>query len=169
MEGKKYRALGEDCHAVSEVVGQVLMIAIVVLAFSSIAVVIFSDVVVNPPHTPHTDLQANLQNSTADPDDYTLYIFHMGGEVIDLNDTKIVYLNANRQTDAFTDLRNHSFPQEGHELENETLMLGDYIKFDIPRDKLTFTNSGTTDMYFVYTPSQQIIQKFTLQSGKWGK
>jgi len=49
VKGKKYRALGEDCQAVSEVVRQVLMIAIVVLAFSSIAIVIFSDVVVNPP------------------------------------------------------------------------------------------------------------------------
>ncbi len=43
MEGRRHRALREDCQAVSEVVGQVLMIAIVVLAFSSIAVVIFSD------------------------------------------------------------------------------------------------------------------------------
>ena len=81
MEGKKYRALREDCQAVSEVVGQVLMIAIVVLAFSSIAIVIFSDVVVNPPHTPHTDLQESI-----DPTNNRLYIFHVGGEAIDLKE-----------------------------------------------------------------------------------
>ena len=74
MEGKKYRALGEDCQAVSEVVGQVLMIAIVVLAFSSIAVVIFSDVVVNPPHTPHTDLQEKIDPMPI------LYIFQSVGK-----------------------------------------------------------------------------------------
>jgi len=162
VKGKKYRALGEDCQAVSEVVGQVLMIAIVVLAFSSIAIVICSDVVINPPHTPHTDLQANLQPSNSNNTNYTLCVLHTGGEAIDLKNAKIAYLNASRQTDYFNNLEDVSFSREGHESENGNLMLGDFIKFDIPRNNLTFTEYGTIDMYFVYTPSQQVIQKFTL-------
>ncbi len=155
MEGKKYRALGEDCQAVSEVVGQVLMIAIVVLAFSSVAVVIFSDLVVNPPHTPHTDLQANLQN-TSNKNIYTLYIFHTGGEVIDLNDT-IVYLSASGEQKPIPDLWNYSWDSKGNKLKNGTLMFGDYII----KKELEIPNNGTVDMYFVYMPSQQVIQKFT--------
>ena len=89
MEGKRHRALREDCQAVSEVLGQVLMIAIVVLAFSAIAVVIFSEVIVNPPHTPHTDLQESI-----DPTNNRLYIFHVGGEAIDLKNVNIVLVNS---------------------------------------------------------------------------
>ena len=86
MEGKNYRALSEDCQAVSEVVGQVLMISIVVLAFSSIAVVIYSDVVVaNPPHTPHTDLFEKINT-----DNDIIKIIHTGGEAIDLEKIKII-------------------------------------------------------------------------------
>jgi archaeal type IV pilus assembly protein PilA len=160
VEGKKYRELGENCQAISEVIGQVLMIAIVVLAFSSIAVVIFSDVVVNPPHTPHTDLQASMQPGDSNSN-YTLCVLHIGGEAIDLKNAKIAYLNASRQTDYFTNLEDVSFTLEGYESENGNLMLGDFIKFDIPKNNLTITDYGTIDMYFVYTPSQQVIQKFT--------
>ena len=76
MEGKKRRALGQDCRAVSEVYGQLLMISIVVIAFSTIAVTVFSDGgVVKPEHTPHTDLQEKVNTTTN-----TIKIFHSGGE-----------------------------------------------------------------------------------------
>ena len=65
MEGKKCRALGKDCRAVSEVYGQLLMMSIVVIAFSTIALTVFSDGgAVNPEHTPHTDLQENINTNT---------------------------------------------------------------------------------------------------------
>ena len=87
MEGKKYRELGQDCQAVSDVIGQMLMIAIVVLAFSGIALTVFSDDgAVNPPHTPHTDLRENINAR-----DNTVQIIHNGGEAIDLKEIKIVF------------------------------------------------------------------------------
>lgn len=157
MKGKKYRALGEDCQAVSEVVGQVLMIAIVVLAFSSVAVVIFSDLVLNPPHTPHTDLQESI-----DTGNNTLYIFHMGGEAIDLKDVNIV-LNTidTHRHDEFNLLSNES--EFRHDAVNNVLMLGDYIRISPKNISL-----GTDDtiMFFVYTPSQQVIQKAMLHGEK---
>jgi FlaG/FlaF family flagellin (archaellin) len=157
VEGKRHKKLHEDCQAVSEVMGQVLMIAMVVLAFSSIAVVIFLEVVVNPPHTPHTDLQADLQDNITDPANYfTLYIFHVGGEDIDLKDVKIV-----GQQENFTDLRDKGRDPEGKKLDNGILMLGDHIEIDIPKNKVNPTSSDTVKIYFVYTPSQQVIQIFT--------
>lgn len=85
----------------------------------------------------------------------------MGGEVIDLNDMKIVCLNSSEQPKEFTDFGNNSWDSEGNKLSNEILALGDYIKLDFSKNEVKVTNSGTVDMYFVHTPSQQVIQKFT--------
>ena len=86
MEGKKCRALGQDCQAVSEVYGQLLMISIVVIAFSTIAVTVFSDEgAVKPEHIPHTDLQENFNRSTN-----KIQIVHSGGEAIDKSAIKII-------------------------------------------------------------------------------
>ena len=160
MVGKKYRALGEDCQAVSEVVGQVLMIAIVVLAFSSIAILVFSDVVVvNPPHTPHTDLQESI-----DLVNNTLYIFNMGGEAIDLKDVKIV-LNTNEKNnnEEFDLSSNRS--EFNYSATNDVLMLGDYIVIN-PTSRGIYLGTDDTVMFFVHKPSRQVIQKVTLHSGK---
>jgi FlaG/FlaF family flagellin (archaellin) len=158
VEGKKYKEFSENCQAVSEVVGQMLMIAIVVLAFSSIAVVIFSDVVANPPHTPHTDLQESI-----DPTSNKLYIFHVGGEAIDLKDVNIILVNS-KNTDEQEEF-NLSLTGSGFycNATNNVLMLGDYIRIS-PMNISLGTNDTT--MFFVYTPSQQVIQKVALYSGK---
>lgn len=78
MEDKKYGGVPlQDCQAVSEVMGgTVLMISIVVLAFSSVALTIFSEGdSMDPPHTPpHTNLRENINTS-----EDTVEIFHNGG------------------------------------------------------------------------------------------
>lgn len=159
MEGKKYGTLGEDCQAVSEVVGQVLMIAIVVLAFSSIAVIIFSDAVVNPPHTPHIDLQESI-----DPISNKLYIFHVGGEAIDLKDVNIVLVNST-DTHIRAEFNLSSKSGFNYSATNDVLMLGDSVIINPTNEGI---NLSTDDliMFFVYTPSQQVIQKVTLHDGE---
>jgi len=158
VESKKYRALGEDCQAVSEVVGQVLMIAIVVLAFSSIAIVIFSDVVVvNPPHTPHTDLQESI-----DPVKNELYISHVGGEAIDLKDVNVVLDSADAHRHEEFNLSSNK-SEFDYSATNKVLMLGDYILIN-PTSRGIYLDTDDTVMFFVYTPSQQVIQKVTLHN-----
>ena len=158
MEGKKYRALGQNCQAVSEVIGQVLMLAIVVLAFSSIAVAVFSDGgAVNPPHTPKADLQESI-----DTDTNTVQIFHRGGEAIDLEDVKIV-LNINGEPEEF-DVS--SDPGVNYSATNNVLMVGDYIEINTNKSRGRILKStDTIDMYFVHTGSDQVIQRVMLQSG----
>jgi len=86
VEDKKYGVPLQDCQAVSEVMGTVLMISIVVLAFSSVALTIFSEGdSMDPPHTPHTNLRENINTS-----EDTVEIFHNGGEEIDLKDIMII-------------------------------------------------------------------------------
>ena len=158
MEGKKYRALGQNCQAVSEVIGQVLMLAIVVLAFSSIAVAVFSDGgAVNPPHTPKADLQESI-----DTDTNTVQIFHRGGEAIDLEDVKIV-LNINGEPEEFDVF---SDPGVNYSATNNALMVGDYIEINTNQSRGRILKStDTIDMYFVYTGSDQVIQRVMLQNG----
>jgi FlaG/FlaF family flagellin (archaellin) len=159
VEGKKYRALRKDCQAVSEVVGQILMIAIVVIAFSSIAALIFSDKVVNPPHTPHTNLQERI-----DPMSNKLYIFNVGGEAIDLKDVNIVLVNA---TDTHMRAEFNLSSESGFNFSatNDVLMLGDSVIINPTKEGINLSTDDIV-MLFVYTPSQQVIQKVTLHDGK---
>jgi FlaG/FlaF family flagellin (archaellin) len=154
---KKYRALGEDCQAVSEVIGQVLMVAVVVLAFSSIAVAVFSDGgAVNPPHTPKADLQESIDTGAN-----IVKIFHVGGEAIDLEDVKIV-LNINGQPEEF-DVS--SDPGVSYNATNNVLMVGDDIEINTSQRGIDLNSTDTIDMYFVHTGSDQVIQRVMLQSG----
>lgn len=159
MEGKKYRALDWDCQAVSEMMGVVLMISIVVLAFSSIAITVFSDGgSMNPPHTPHTNLRENINASKN-----TLEIFHNGGETIDLKYIKII-LDVNGQQAEFnmSDSAVKVFDPEGNQLPSDGVFaLGDYIVID-PSGKINIEHGDVVDFYFVHTESSQVIQKTKL-------
>jgi len=162
VEGKKYRALGQDCQAVSEVIGQVLMVAIVVLAFSSIALTVFSDGgAMNPPHVPRTDLQESVNRS-----EETVQIFHSGGESIDLEDIKVILsVNGTQAEFNMSDSTNVTvFDPKGNQLSfDDVFMLGDYIGIDTSRSKLNITDKNATiDFYFVHTESRQVIKKAIL-------
>jgi FlaG/FlaF family flagellin (archaellin) len=159
VEGKKYRALGQDCRAVSETIGQVLMVAIVVLAFSSIALTVFSDGgAVNPPHVPRTDLEESIDRSKE-----TVQISHIGGEAINLEDIEII-LNANGTQAEFnmSDPNFTVFDPEGKTPSNGVFMLGDYIVLNTS-SKVDITDKNTTvNLYFLHTESRQVIKKATL-------
>ncbi|HEX2958896.1 MAG TPA: type IV pilin N-terminal domain-containing protein [Chitinispirillaceae bacterium] len=156
MEGKKYRTLGQDCKAVSEVMGAVLMISVVVLAFSAVAVTVFSDgEAVDPPHTPHTNLRENIDTSRD-----TLQIFHIGGEAIDLEDIRIILIVNETQADFnMSDFEVHE--PEGNTSFDGVFALGDYIEID-PSSKINIEHGDVVDFYFVHTESSQVIQKTKL-------
>ncbi|HEX2958897.1 MAG TPA: type IV pilin N-terminal domain-containing protein [Chitinispirillaceae bacterium] len=158
MEGKKYRALGQDCKAVSEVIGQVLMVAVVVLAFSSIAVTVFSDDgAVKPPHVPRTDLQESI-----DLGDNTVQIFHSGGEAIDLEDIKVI-LSVNETQTEFNMSEFEVFDPDGKLSSDDVFMLGDYIVIDPSSKVVDITDENASiDLYFVHTESNQVIKKAML-------
>jgi len=133
------------------------MLAIVVLAFSSISLAVFSDGgTMNPPHTPHTDLQESVDTETD-----TIHIFHSGGEAIDLEDTKIIlYINGQQAEFLTTD------PEVSVNTANGVLSLGDSIVIDTNLSKgINLKSTDAIDLYFVHTGSRQVIQKATLVSG----
>ncbi len=72
-----------NTEAVSEVIGEILLTAIAVLAFSVIAVSIFS--YAEPQERVHADIQGWV-----DVDSDTVYLRHIGGERIDLSNTRVL-------------------------------------------------------------------------------
>jgi FlaG/FlaF family flagellin (archaellin) len=165
LEGKKHRKLDRDCQAVSEVIGQVLMIAVVVLAFSSIAITVFSEGgAVNPPHTPKADLQENISAAKD-----TIEISHEGGDIIDLKEIEVVlYINGQEANFNLSDPGFQAYNPDGS-LTNETFMLGDYILINTSQSRgIDFTGSDSVDLYFVHKESSQVIQRARLQSGDGG-
>lgn len=159
MEGKKYRALGQDCQAVSEVVGQVLMVAVVVLAFSSIALTVFSEGgAMNPPHVPRTDLQENIDKDTG-----TVQIIHSGGEAIDLKKIKIILEIDGKQAEFnMSDPTVRVFDSKGNQLPSEDVfILGDCIIIN-SSSKINITAENATYLYLVHTESRQVIKKAIL-------
>lgn len=153
MEGKKCRALGKDYRAVSEVYGQLLMMGIVVIAFSTIALTVFSDGALNPEHTPHTDLRENINTNTN-----RVYITHSGGEAIDLSAIKIILI-ADGQRYEFN--KSDFKDPDDTDPDDAVFTLGDCIVLNNENIK-----SGIDiDMLFVDMPSQQVIQRTALQQG----
>ncbi|HEY3361872.1 MAG TPA: type IV pilin N-terminal domain-containing protein [Methanosarcina sp.] len=178
VEGKKHRTFCHDCQAVSEVYGQLLMISIVVIAFATIGVAVFSDGgAVKPEHIPHTDLRENFYRGSNN-----LQIVHSGGEAIDRSAIKIILSGNYGQSDEFSKSYTVSDPNDpiakilkpdGKVSTDNFFMFGDCITINTagividpithkPRD---LTNKDSIDMFFIDMPSQQAIQKTVLQKG----
>jgi FlaG/FlaF family flagellin (archaellin) len=160
VEGnKKRRDFTLDCQAVSEVMGVVLMISIVVLAFSAVAVTVFSNGgAMDSPHTPHTNLQENIDRSKN-----TLQISHSGGEAIDLKDIKIILkVDGEHVEFNMSDPAVNISDPEGNQLSPDGVFtLRDCIVIN-SSSKVDITDADAIDLYFVHTESSQVIQKTIL-------
>lgn len=157
MEGKKRRMLYQDCRGVSEVYGQMLMMSIVVLAFSTIGLAVFSDGgAVKPEHIPHTDLQENFNRSAK-----TIQIVHSGGEAIDESAIKIVVsVDGENKGEFDSDDFNVKNP-DGTYSSDGVFNLGDCIEIDTK--SMDLTAGQDIDIFFIDTPSEQVIQRAVLQ------
>lgn len=179
VEGKKRWILYQDCRGVSEVYGQLLMMSIVVIAFSTIGLSVFSDEgFVKPEHTPHTDLQENVNISTNE-----IQIVHSGGEDIERSAIKII-LSVQKPGESEAkclefsgsklDFRNPNGTES--DSDDNIFSLGDCIIIDTtdpdepndpdePYENVDIKSNHIINMFFVYIPSQQAIQRTQLQGG----
>ncbi|TQD26118.1 LamG-like jellyroll fold domain-containing protein [Methanolobus vulcani] len=138
-----------DEKALSEIIGEVLLTAIAVLAFSVIAVFVFSymeseDVV-------HADIDGWVDVSSS-----TVYLRHSGGETIDLNKVELVLnLNGTR--------RDLSSSQLEERLGSGSWHLGQTI--DIDTDDLWNTTINEDDyvgMILIQTNANAVIESGSL-------
>ncbi len=163
VEGKKRFVFYQDCRGVSEIYGQLLMMSIVVLAFSTIGLAVFSDGgVVKPEHIPNTDLQENFNRSTN-----TLQIIHRGGEAIDESAIKII-VNVNGEKRGEFDSNSDDFTVKnpnGTVSSDDVFTLGDCI--EINTESMELKAGEDIDIFFIDKPSDQVIQRAVLQRGSW--
>ena len=135
------------------------MIAIVVLAFSGIALTVVSEGgILNPPHIPLTDLQENINLG-----DDTIQIFHIGGEAIDLSAINII-LSANGKRTEFNSSEFKVKNLDGSNSTDDVLMIGDCIVINTTGKEVNLMGGDAIDMFIVHTPSEQVIQKTVLQT-----
>lgn len=89
---RRTRKNARNQNAVSEVMGEIMMVVVAVVAFTILTAAILS--IQTPQSTPRTDVAA-----WADTNEDTVNIQHGGGEAIDLNNLAIVLeINMNRNT-----------------------------------------------------------------------
>jgi hypothetical protein len=86
----------------------------------------------------------------------------VGGEAIDLKDVNVVLSTADTRQEKFNLLSNKS--EFNCSTTNNVLMLGDHILIN-PTNRGISLDTDDTVMFFVYTPSQQVIQKVALHGG----
>ncbi|AFV25358.1 hypothetical protein Mpsy_3159 [Methanolobus psychrophilus R15] len=138
-----------DTNAVSEVIGEVLMTAIAVLAFSVIAVFLFS--YVGADERVHVNI-----GGWVDVDSDTIYIRHTGGEQVDLNKVQLI-LNLNGTQ------RDFSSPQLVQLFGNDSWHLGETI--EIKTDVLWNTSINEDDyvgIILLQTGSNIVIKSGSL-------
>ncbi len=144
-----------DENAVSEIIGEILMTAIAVLAFSIIAVFVFSYMDAGE------KVHANI-DGWVDVDSDTIHIRHLGGEHIDINDVKIILnLNGTR--------RELSSSQVVQLLGSNGWHLGETILIDA--DLLWNTTINETDyvgLILLQTSSNIVIESGSLLGDEIG-
>ena len=84
---KRTETFTKDCDAISEIIGELMMITIAVIAFGLLVVIVFS--YKGPVDRPHADIDGWVDAGTD-----RVYFRHGGGELIDVEDLKIL-LNLN--------------------------------------------------------------------------
>jgi len=137
-------------QAVSEVMGQVLLVGIVVIMLSVLGVFVYSQD--GPADVPHTDVQEIMETSTD-----TIYLKHNGGEPISSRDAEII-VNINGKKYVFTS------PQIYESLGNSNVWeVGDTIEINTMKSwGVTLNNNDEVELFLVDTPSNELIQKSTL-------
>lgn len=145
----KVMEIFHDENAVSEIIGEVLLTAIAVLAFSVIAVFVFS--YLHADNVVHADV-----DGWVDVNSDTVYLRHSGGENIDLNKVKIILnLNGTRRDMSSSQLKQITGDNSWH--------LGQTIAIDT--DVLWNTTINENDyvgMILLQTDSNTIIESGSL-------
>jgi FlaG/FlaF family flagellin (archaellin) len=136
--------------AVSEVLGQVLLVGIVVIMLSLLGVFFFSQE--GPADVPHTDVQQIMDTSND-----TIYLKHNGGEPISSRDAEII-VNINGKKYVYT-------PSQIYESLGNTNVwkVGDTIEINTMNTwTVDLKNDDEVELYLVDIPSKELIQKSSL-------
>jgi FlaG/FlaF family flagellin (archaellin) len=144
------KKITSDEQAVSEVMGVVLLVGIVVIMLSVLGVSVFAQD--GPDDVPHTNVQEIMDTSTD-----TIYLKHNGGEPISTEDAEII-VNINgrkyeyNSSQIYENLGNSSVWKIGDTIEINTMSTW----------TVNLQNNDRVELFLVDTPSNELIQKSRL-------
>lgn len=151
---KNSEPLIQNSDAVTEVVGEILMTAIAVLAFSVISIFVFS--YMDTTDKPHIDVEGWV-----DVDSDIVNLRHSGGEVIDSKDTKLILnLNGSRKEINSNDI--------GSIYGKNTWQLGDVISINTSSKwNKDIKEDDYVESTIVHTQSNVVIKNGMLLGSKY--
>lgn len=136
-----------NCNGVSEVIGEVLMLSIVIILFSSVGSCLFS--LEGPEEFPHAEMHGWMEMSSD-----TLYLKHKSGETLNVNELEIV-LNVNDQRYPFSS-ENISSKLDGKNYWE----IGDVITIEIGSEcGVTIQQGDRVSLYLIHVPTSKVVQK----------
>ncbi|KKG11439.1 type IV pilin N-terminal domain-containing protein [Methanosarcina sp. 2.H.A.1B.4] len=150
MLNRTEKKITSDEQAVSEVMGVVLLVGIVVIMLSVLGVSVFAQD--GPDDVPHTNVQEIMDISTD-----TIYLKHNGGEPISTEDAEII-VNINgrkyeyNSSQIYENLGNSSVWKIGDTIEINTMSTW----------TVNLQNNDRVELFLVDTPSNELIQKSRL-------
>lgn len=154
-KNKNLKKFINDSGGVSEVFGNILLTAIVVLLLSALSVAVYGQLGIND--FPHVEIHEMVNTTTN-----RIKVEHAGGESIKLNSIKItLYHNGNKYDflPSDTDVTCDS--------ENGVWKFGDTIIIDTDQVRsINMEKNDTVDLYFIHTESKQVLLKVRL-SDAW--
>ncbi|MCQ1534711.1 type IV pilin [Methanosarcina sp. KYL-1] len=144
-----------DSRAVSEVMGEILLVAIVVILLSSVAAVVYGELGVTD--VPHVEIHERV-NTTYN----RIKIEHAGGEPLKLDSIKITLYRNGEKYDFLP-----SDPDVTCSSDNGAWKFGDTIVIDTDQVRsIKMEENDTVDLFFIHTPSRQVLHKVRL-SDAW--
>ncbi|MFP4654814.1 MAG: type IV pilin N-terminal domain-containing protein [Methanohalobium sp.] len=148
---KNSKSLIENSDAVTEVVGEILMTAIDVLAFSLISIFVFS--YLDTIDKPHVDVEGWV-----DVDSDIINLRHSGGEVVETKDIKLILnLNGSREEIDVESVYNEP-----------TWRLGDFISINTSSKwNLNIKGNQYIESTIVHTKSNVVIENGILLSEEY--
>ena len=144
-----------DSGAVSEILGEVLLTGIVIFFFGLLSTyTLFSD---RPDSIPHAEIQISMNVTSG-----TIYLKHMGGETINPEELEIVIIANGTEVvlspeDISAKLGSNVWKMGEKPLEIDLNTLND-------ERVMPFKNGDTVNLFLVYTPSSQVIQKMVFKA-----
>lgn len=155
IKKKELKDFSRDLGGVSEVLGEILLAAIVVLLLSSFTVAVHGQLGME--NVPRVEIHEKV-NTTYN----RIKVEHAGGERIKLNSIKITLYHNGKKYDFLP-----SDPDVTCDSENGTWKFGDTIIIDTDQERnIKMAENDTVDLYIIHTDSMRVLHKVRL-SDAW--
>ena len=149
---RNFDEIKENCDAISGIIGEVLLTGIIVIMLSSVAVALYS--IEEPVNTPHASVEELVDASSS-----TIYLKHVGGEPIPVEDMKIS-ININGESYVYSpdDISENMAGKKMWEI-------ADVIEIDTDEEwSIGIENENDVTVKIIEMASKEVLPKYRITS-----